>query len=205
MPGFERIQPRVFAGLFPIDSDDFEDFREALEKLRLNDAALNFEPESSLALGFGFRCGFLGMLHLEIVQERLEREYDIELISTAPTVVYEIETSGGDIIKIDNPTQLPDRGQIKEIREPLIIANLLLPKEFVGGVLKLCEEKRGKQRKLQYLGNQITLEYELPLAEVVLDFFDRLKSISRGYASFDYQFSRFESADLIKLDIWKAT
>ena len=201
LPGFERIQPRVFAGLFPINSDDFEDFREALEKLRLNDAALNFEPESSLALGFGFRCGFLGMLHLEIVQERLEREYDIELISTAPTVVYEIEASNGEIIKIDNPTQLPDRGQIKEIREPLIIASILLPKEFIGNVLKLCEEKRGKQRKLQYLGNQISLEYELPLAEVVMDFFDRLKSTSRGYASFDYQFSRFEPADLIKLDI----
>ena len=201
LPGFERIQPRVFAGLFPINSEDFENFREALEKLRLNDAALNFEPESSLALGFGFRCGFLGMLHLEIVQERLEREYDIELISTAPTVVYEIETSTGEIIKIDNPTQLPDRGQIKEIREPLILANILMPKEFIGNVLKLCEEKRGKQRKLQYLGKQISLEYELPLAEVVLDFFDRLKSTSRGYASFDYQFSRFEPADLIKLDI----
>jgi GTP-binding protein LepA len=201
LPGFERIQPRVFAGLFPINSEDFEDFREALEKLRLNDAALNFEPESSLALGFGFRCGFLGMLHLEIVQERLEREYDIELISTAPTVVYEIETSTGEIIKIDNPTQLPDRGQIKEIREPLILATILMPKEFIGNVLKLCEEKRGKQRKLQYLGKQISLEYELPLAEVVLDFFDRLKSTSRGYASFDYQFSRFEPADLIKLDI----
>jgi len=201
LPGFEWIQPRVFAGLFPINSDDYEDFREALQKLRLNDAALHFEPESSAALGFGYRCGFLGMLHLEIVQERLEREYGIELISTAPTVVYELETTGGEVIKIDNPTQLPDTSQIREIREPLILASLLLPQEFVGSVLKLCEEKRGVQRKLQYLGNQISLEYELPLAEVVLDFFDRLKSVSRGYASFDYHFLRFSTADLVKLDI----
>ena len=201
LPGFEQIQPRVFAGLFPINSDDYEDFREALQKLRLNDAALHFEPESSAALGFGFRCGFLGMLHLEIVQERLEREYGIELISTAPTVVYELETTAGEVIKVDNPTQLPDTSQIKEIREPLILASLLLPQEFVGNVLKLCEEKRGVQRKLQYLGNQIALEYELPMAEVVLDFFDRLKSVSRGYASFDYHFVRFSAADLVKLDI----
>ncbi|MBH98026.1 MAG: elongation factor 4 [Rhodospirillaceae bacterium] len=201
VPGFERIQPRVFAGLFPIDADDFEAFREALQKLRLNDASLHFEPESSLALGFGFRCGFLGMLHLEIVQERLEREYGIELISTAPTVIYEIENNKGEILNIDNPAQLPDRGQIREIREPLILASILFPKEFIGSVLKLCQEKRGKQRKLQYLGNQISLEYELPLGEVVIDFFDRLKSNTRGYASFDYQFLRFEPADLIKLDI----
>ena len=201
LAGFERIQPRVFAGLFPINSDDYEDFREALEKLRLNDAALHFEPESSAALGFGFRCGFLGMLHLEIVQERLEREYGIELISTAPTVVYELETTSGEVIEVDNPTQLPERSQIKEIREPLIMASLLLPQEYIGNVLKLCEEKRGVQRKLQYLGNQISLEYELPLAEVVLDFFDRLKSVSRGYASFDYHFLRFSPADLVKLDI----
>jgi len=201
LPGFEQIQPRVFAGLFPINSDEYEGFREALEKLRLNDAALHFEPEGSVALGFGFRCGFLGMLHLEIVQERLEREYGLALISTAPTVVYEVETTAGEIIKIDNPTQLPDAGQIREIREPVILASLLLPQEFVGSVLKLCEEKRGVQHKLQYLGNQISLEYELPLAEVVLDFFDRLKSVSRGYASFDYHFLRFQAANLVKLDI----
>ncbi len=201
LPGFERIQPRVFAGLFPINSDDYEDFREALQKLRLNDAALHFEPEVSAALGFGFRCGFLGMLHLEIVQERLEREYGMELISTAPTVVYELETTQGDVVRIDNPTQLPDPSQIREIREPLILASLLLPQEFVGNVLKLCEEKRGVQRKLHYVGNQISLEYELPLAEVVLDFFDRLKSVSRGYASFDYHFLSFNAADLVKLDI----
>ena len=201
VPGFERIAPRVFAGLFTINSDDYGDFREALEKLRLNDAALHFEPESSAALGFGFRCGFLGMLHLEIVQERLAREYGIELISTAPTVVYEVETRTGEIIRVDNPTQLPETNQIKEIREPLILASLLLPQAYVGRVLRLCEEKRGVQRKLQYLGNQIALEYELPLAEVVLDFFDRLKSVSRGYASFDYQFLRFSPADLVRLDI----
>ncbi len=201
LPGFERIQPRVFAGLFPINSDDHEDFREALQKLRLNDAALYFEPESSAALGFGFRCGFLGMLHLEIVQERLEREYGIELISTAPTVAYEVETTSGEIIRVDNPTQLPNRSEIKEIREPLILASLLLPQEYVGNVLKLCEGKRGVQRRLQYLGNQISLEYELPLAEVVVDFFDRLKSVSRGYASFDYVFLRFSRADLVRLDI----
>ena len=201
VPGFERIPPRVFAGLFTISSDDYGDFREALEKLRLNDAALHFEPESSAALGFGFRCGFLGMLHLEIVQERLEREYGIELISTAPTVVYEVETTTGEIIRVDNPTQLPAANRIKEIREPLILASLLLPQAYVGRVLRLCEEKRGVQRKLQYLGNQIALEYELPLAEVVVDFFDRLKSVSRGYASFDYHFLRFSPADLVRLDI----
>ena len=201
VPGFERIAPRVFAGLFTISSDDYGDFREALEKLRLNDAALHFEPESSAALGFGFRCGFLGMLHLEIVQERLEREYGIELISTAPTVVYEVETTTGEIIRVDNPTQLPAANRIKEIREPVILASLLLPQAYVGRVLKLCEEKRGVQRKLEYLGNQIALEYELPLAEVVVDFFDRLKSVSRGYASFDYHFLRFSPADLVRLDI----
>ena len=201
LPGFERIQPRVFAGLFPIISDDHEDFREALQKLRLNDAALHFEPESSAALGFGFRCGFLGILHLEIVQERLEREYGIELISTAPTVAYELETTSGEVIRVENPTQLPNRSEIKEIREPLILASLLLPQEYVGNVLELCEGKRGVQRRLQYLGNQISLEYELPLAEVVVDFFDRLKTVSRGYASFDYVFLRFSRADLVRLDI----
>jgi GTP-binding protein LepA len=201
LPGFKRVQPRVFAGLFPINSDDFEGFREALEKLRLNDAALHFEPEGSAALGFGFRCGFLGMLHLEIVQERLEREYALELISTAPTVVYEILAADGEILKIENPAQLPDPNHIDEIREPIILATLLLPQEYVGSVIKLCIEKRGVQKRLQYLGNQVSIEYELPLAEVVLDFFDRLKSVSRGYASFDYHFVRFEPADLVKLDI----
>jgi GTP-binding protein LepA len=201
LPGFKHVQPRVFAGLFPINSDDFEGFREALEKLRLNDAALHFEPEGSAALGFGFRCGFLGMLHLEIVQERLEREYDLELISTAPTVIYEIQAADGEILKIENPAQLPDPNQIQEIREPIILATLLLPSEYVGSVIKLCIEKRGVQKRLQYLGNQVSIDYELPLAEVVLDFFDRLKSVSRGYASFDYHFIRFEPAKLIRLDI----
>ena len=201
LPGFKQVQPRVFAGLFPINSDDFEGFREALEKLRLNDAALHFEPEGSAALGFGFRCGFLGMLHLEIVQERLEREYALELISTAPTVIYEIQTADGEILKIENPAQLPDPNQIKEIREPIILATLLLPLEYVGSVIKLCVEKRGVQKRLEYLGNQVSIDYELPLAEVVLDFFDRLKSVSRGYASFDYHFVRFEPAKLARLDI----
>jgi len=201
LPGFKHIQPRVFAGLFPVNSEDFEDFRDALQKLRLNDAALQFEPEGSAALGFGFRCGFLGMLHLEIVQERLEREHGLDLISTAPTVIYEVLTTAGEVIKIENPAQLPSPTQLQEIREPIILASLLLPQEFVGAIIKLCEEKRGVQRKLQYLGNQISLDYELPLAEVVLDFFDRLKSASRGYASFDYQLLNFEPADLVKLDI----
>ncbi len=201
LPGFERVQPRVFAGLFPIVSDDYETFREALEKLRLNDAALHFEPEGSAALGFGFRCGFLGLLHLEIVQERLEREYGLELISTAPTVVYEIENATGDIVKVENPAELPERNQIQEIREPIILATILVPQEHVGAIIKLCVEKRGVQKRLQYLGNQVSLDYELPMAEVVMDFFDRLKSVSRGYASFDYQFLRFEAADLVKLDI----
>ncbi len=201
LPGFKRIQPRVFAGLFPINSEDFEDFRDALQKLRLNDAALQFEPEGSVALGFGFRCGFLGMLHMEIVQERLEREHGLDLISTAPTVVYEVRKTNGETIKIENPAQLPPVTEITEIREPMILANILLPQEFVGAVIKLCEEKRGTQRKLQYLGNQISLEYELPLAEVVLDFFDRLKSASRGYASFDYHLLDFVAANLVKLDV----
>ncbi|HEY5623269.1 MAG TPA: translation elongation factor 4 [Gammaproteobacteria bacterium] len=201
LAGFERVQPRVFAGLFPIVSDDYEAFREALEKLRLNDAALHFEPESSAALGFGFRCGFLGLLHLEIVQERLEREYGLELISTAPTVVYEVETTSGEISKIENPAQLPDRRHIREIREPVILATILLPQEYVGSVIKLCIERRGVQKRLQYLGKQVSMDYELPLAEIVMDFFDRLKSVSRGFASFDYQFLRFQAGDLVKLDV----
>lgn len=201
LPGFKRIQPKVFAGLFPINSDDFAAFRDALEKLQLNDAALHFEPEGSATLGLGFRCGFLGMLHLEIVQERLEREYALELISTAPTVVYEIQTNDGELLQIENPSQLPDPNQIDEIREPIILATILLPQRYVGAVIKLCVEKRGVQKRLQYLGNQISLDYELPLAEVVLDFFDKLKSVSRGYASFDYRFVRFEPAALVRMDI----
>jgi GTP-binding protein LepA len=201
LPGFAKIQPRVFAGLFPVASEDYEDLREALQKLRLNDSSLHFEPETSQALGFGFRCGFLGMLHMEIVQERLEREYGLDLITTAPTVIYEVLTSGGATVQIDNPASLPPVNQVAEIREPIILANILVPQEYLGGVINLCIEKRGSQRNLLYLGNQVSLNYELPLSEVVLDFFDRLKSVSRGYASFDYQFLRFEAANLVKLDI----
>jgi GTP-binding protein LepA len=201
LPGFMMVQPRVFAGLFPISSDDYEDLREALQKLRLNDAALHYEPETSQALGFGFRCGFLGMLHMEIVQERLEREYDLDLITTAPTVVYEIMTTRGEVLQIDNPTSLPPVNQIEEIREPIIEAGILLPQEYLGAVITLCIEKRGVQKGLQYLGNQVSLRYELPMSEIVLDFFDRLKSVSRGYASFDYHFVRFQPAPLVKLDI----
>jgi GTP-binding protein LepA len=201
LPGFKAVKPQVFAGLYPVDSADYEAFREALSKLRLNDSALHFEPETSQALGFGFRCGFLGMLHMEIVQERLEREYNLNLITTAPTVVYEVETSGGETIRIDNPAQLPAANKIAEIREPMILASMLLPQDYLGNVISLCVEKRGVQKSLQYLGNQVSLNYELPLSEVVLDFFDRLKSVSRGYASLDYHFLRFEPADLVKLDI----
>jgi GTP-binding protein LepA len=201
LPGFMMVQPRVFAGLFPISSDDYENLREALQKLRLNDAALHYEPETSQALGFGFRCGFLGMLHMEIVQERLEREYDLDLITTAPTVVYEILTTRGEIQRIDNPSSLPPVNQIEEIREPIIEANILLPQDYLGAVITLCIEKRGIQKGLQYLGNQVSLRYEIPMSEIVLDFFDRLKSVSRGYASFDYHFVRFQQAPLVKLDI----
>ena len=201
LPGFKQVQPRVFAGLFPIRSDDYENFREALHKLRLNDAALHFEPETSAALGFGFRCGFLGMLHMEIVQERLEREYDLELITTAPTVVFEVADTSGDILMVDNPSKLPPVNEIAELREPIITANILVPEKHVGAVIKLCVEKRGVQRHIRYLGGQVSIEYEMPLAEVVLDFFDRLKSVSRGFASFDYHFERFEPANLVRLDI----
>ena len=199
--GFKKVQPRVFAGLFPVSSDDYENFRDALEKLGLNDSALTYEPENSTALGFGFRCGFLGMLHMEIIQERLEREYDLNLITTAPTVIYQVLTSAGEILHIDNPARLPESNLVREIREPIIEATILVPPEHVGAVIKLCVEKRGAQTRMQYLGNQISLGYDLPLAEVVLDFFDRLKSVSRGYASFDYQFARFQAAPLVKLDI----
>ncbi len=201
LPGFEQVQPRVFAGLYPVSSDDYGNMREALDKLRLNDAALNFEPETSQALGFGFRCGFLGMLHMEIVQERLEREYDIDLITTAPTVVYEVELHSGEILMVDNPAKLPDIGTIEEVREPIILANILVPQDFLGNVIGLCVEKRGVQKNMQYTGTQVSLNYELPMSEVVLDFFDRLKSVSRGYASFDYEFVRFEPALLVKLDV----
>ncbi len=201
LPGFREVQPRVFAGLFPVMSDDFENFREALQKLRLNDAALHFEPETSAALGFGFRCGFLGLLHMDIVQERLEREYGLELITTAPTVVFEVVKNDGEILHVDNPSKLPPLNEIVELREPLIMANILVPEKHVGAVIKLCIEKRGVQKHIRYLGSQVSLEYEMPLAEVVMDFFDRLKSVSRGYASFDYHFERFQAASLVRLDI----
>ena len=201
LPGFKQVQPRVFAGLFPLSSDDYESFREALQKLRLNDAALHFEPETSAALGFGFRCGFLGMLHMEIVQERLEREYDLELITTAPTVVFEVIDTSGNSLHVDNPSKLPPANEIAELREPIIAANILVPEEHVGSVIKLCIEKRGAQTQMRYLGGQVSIEYELPLAEVVLDFFDRLKSVSRGFASFDYHFLRFQPAQLQRMDV----
>ncbi|MEJ2345294.1 MAG: translation elongation factor 4 [Gammaproteobacteria bacterium] len=201
LPGFRQMQPRVFAGLFPVDADDYEPFREALSKLRLNDAALHYEPETSQALGFGFRCGFLGMLHMEIVQERLEREYQLNLITTAPTVVYEVLTTQGETFHIDNPSLLPPVNRITEIREPIIRGTILVPQDYVGPVINLCVEKRGVQVNMQYLGGQVQLVYELPLSEVVLDFFDRLKSVSRGFASFDYAFARFQAEPLVKLDI----
>ena len=200
LPGFQTVQPRVFAGLFPVDADDYPDLRVALEKLKLNDAALQFEPESSEAMGFGFRCGFLGMLHMEIVQERLEREYNLNLITTAPTVIYEVLKTDGSVIPMDNPAKLPPSNMINEIREPIIRANILTPPDYVGNVIKLCEEKRGSQIGIQYLGSQVQISYEMPMAEVVLDFFDRLKSVSRGYASLDYHFLRFEAGPFVLLD-----
>jgi GTP-binding protein LepA len=201
LPGFAKIQPRVFAGMFPVDSDEYGNFREALQKLALNDSSLAFEPEVSAALGFGMRCGFLGLLHMEIVQERLEREFNLSLITTAPTVVYEVVKSDGDVMKIENPADLPEQSKVVEIREPIIHASILVPQEYLGAVIQLCIEKRGVQKRMQYSGKQVQIEFELPLAEVVLDFFDRLKSVSRGYASFDYHFVRFEAAPLVKLDI----
>jgi len=201
LPGFKQIKPRVFAGLFPVNSEDYEKFRDALAKLRLNDSALHYEPEVSSALGFGFRCGFLGLLHMDIVQERLEREYELTLVTSAPTVVYEVLGTDGTIDYVDNPAKLPPSNEIAELREPIIMANILVPPDHVGAVLKLCNDKRGTQQKMLYLGTQVSLQYELPLAEVVLDFFDRLKSVSRGYASFDYEFSHFTAAPLVKLDI----
>ena len=201
LAGFRAIKPRVFAGLYPVDSAEYEAFRDALGKLRLNDAALHYEPETSQALGFGFRCGFLGMLHMEIIQERLEREYGLNLITTAPTVIYEVETTAGEVLNIDNPAKLPTVNKIKEIREPIIYSDILVPAEYLGNVIALCIEKRGAQKKLHYVGKQISLGFELPLNEVVLDFFDRLKSVSRGYASFDYTLLCFRPARLVKLDI----
>lgn len=201
LPGFKVVQPRVFAGVFPISADDYESFRDALGKLRLNDASLHYEPENSEALGFGFRIGFLGMLHMEIIQERLEREYNLDLITTAPTVVYEILDKDGEVLRIHSPSQLPPPNSVQEIREPIIHASILVPQAHLGAVIKLCEDKRGAQKGMQYVGNQISLEYEMPMGEVVLDFFDRLKSASRGYASFDYEFRRFQAERLVKLDI----
>jgi len=200
LPGFQEMQPRVFAGLFPVDSEDYPALREALDKLRLNDAALRFEPESSEAMGFGFRCGFLGMLHMEIVQERLEREYNLNLITTAPTVIYEVLRTDGTVMPLDNPAKLPQANLVAEIREPIIRANILTPPDYVGNVIKLCEEKRGMQVGITYMGSQVQISYELPMAEVVLDFFDKLKSVSRGYASLDYHFVRFEAGPFVRVD-----
>ena len=201
LPGFTAVKPNVFAGLYPVDSSDYEAFRDALSKLRLNDASLRFEPETSEALGFGFRCGFLGLLHMEIVQERLEREYDLNLITTAPTVVYEVLTTGGEVLRIDNPARLPAQNTIAETREPIIEVDILVPQEYVGNVITLCVERRGGQKRLQYLGHQVALSYELPMSEMVLDFFDRLKSVTRGYGSLDYTFRRFQAARVVKLDV----
>ena len=201
LPGFKRVKPQVYAALFPVSSDDFEAFREALQKLTLNDASLLFEPESSDALGFGFRCGFLGMLHMEIIQERLEREYDLDLLTTAPTVIFELVLKTGETILVDNPSRLPDPSGVEEMREPIVEANILVPQEYLGNVISLCVEKRGIQKDMQFLGNQVSLKYDLPMNEVVLDFFDRIKSVSRGFASLDYHFVRFEPSELVKLDV----
>ncbi|MEQ8953589.1 MAG: translation elongation factor 4 [Gammaproteobacteria bacterium] len=201
LAGFRKIKPQVYAGLFPVSSDEFENFRDALEKLTLNDASLFYEPENSDALGFGFRCGFLGMLHMEIIHERLEREYDLELITTAPTVIYEVFLQNGDKVMVDSPSRLPPVNNIEEMREPIVLANILVPQEHLGAVIKLCVEKRGVQKDMQFIGRQVSLNYELPMNEVVMDFFDRLKSVSRGYASLDYHFIRFEKSSLVRLDI----
>jgi GTP-binding protein LepA len=201
LPGFETMQPRVFAGLFPTDAEDFPDLRDALDRLQLNDAALQFEPETSEALGFGFRCGFLGLLHMDIVQERLEREYNVDLITTAPTVIYEVALVNGEVITLENPAKLPEQNRISEVREPIIEASILVPQDYVGSVIGLCEEKRGVQQAIQYLGGQVSIRYDLPLSEVVLDFFDRLKSVSRGYASFDYYFKCFQAGPFVRIDV----
>lgn len=201
LPGFKKVKPQVYAGLFPVSSDDYDAFRDALGKLSLNDASLFYEPETSTALGFGFRCGFLGLLHMEIIQERLEREYDLDLITTAPTVVYEVELTNGEIVYVDSPSKLPPLNNIQEIREPIAECNMLVPQEYLGNVITLCIEKRGVQTNMVYHGNQIALTYEIPMGEVVLDFFDRLKSTSRGYASLDYGFKRFQAANMVRVDI----
>ncbi len=201
LPGFKDVKPQVFAGLYPVEANQYEALRDALEKLKLNDASLHYEPEVSQALGFGFRCGFLGLLHMDIVQERLEREYDMDLITTAPTVVYQLLLRDGTVAEIENPSKLPDLSRVEEIREPIITATILMPQEFVGPVITLCTEKRGAQKNMQYMGRQVMLTYELPMAEVVMDFFDKLKSVSRGYASLDYEFKEFRAADVVKLDI----
>jgi GTP-binding protein LepA len=201
LPGFEEMRPRVFSGLYPVSSDDYEGLRDALQKLKLNDAALHYEPETSQALGFGFRCGFLGLLHMEIVQERLEREYDLDLITTAPSVIFEVLKTDGELLRIDNPANMPDPGQIQEVREPVINATILVPQDYLGNVISLCIEKRGVQKNMLYLGGQVQINFELPMNEVVMDFFDRLKSASRGYASYEYEFTHFQAAPLVKLDI----
>jgi GTP-binding protein LepA len=201
LPGFKEIKPQVFAGLYPVDANEYDQLRDALEKLQLNDSSLRFEPETSQALGFGFRCGFLGLLHMDIVQERLEREYDMHLITTAPTVVYQVLMQDGTLIEVENPSRLPDASKIEEIREPIITATILVPNDYVGSIMTLCTNKRGTQKNMQYMGRQVMLTWELPLNEVVMDFFDKLKSVSRGYASLDYDFKEFRSADLVKLDI----
>ena len=201
LPGFKEIKPQVFAGLYPVESHDYDSLRDALEKLKLNDASLQYEPEVSQALGFGFRCGFLGLLHMEIVQERLEREYDMDLITTAPTVIYQVVLKYGSMIHIENPSKLPDLSSIEEIREPIITATILVPEEYLGNVMTLCTQKRGAQTNMQYMGRQVMLNYDMPMNEVVMDFFDRLKSATRGYASLDYDFKEFRAADLVKLDI----
>ncbi|MDX1694834.1 MAG: elongation factor 4, partial [Ketobacteraceae bacterium] len=198
---FKKVKPQVYAGLFPVSADDYESFRDALGKLSLNDASLFYEPETSDALGFGFRCGFLGMLHMEIIQERLEREYDLDLITTAPTVVYELELKSGEVIQVDNPSDLPDPSKIEEFREPIADVNILVPQDYLGNVITLCVEKRGVQKNLQFMGSQVSVHYEVPMSEVVLDFFDKLKSTSRGYASLDYSFKRFQPSHLVRVDV----
>jgi GTP-binding protein LepA len=201
LPGFKEVQPQVFAGLFPVEANQYDALRDSLEKLKLNDAALQYEPEVSQALGFGFRCGFLGLLHMEIVQERLEREFDMDLITTAPTVIYEVIQRDGTILMVDNPSKMPEPSKIEEVREPIVTVNLYMPQEYVGSVITLCTQKRGVQINMSYHGKQVQLTYEMPMAEIVLDFFDRLKSTSRGYASMDYEFKEYRAADVVKVDM----
>jgi len=201
LPGFKEIQPQVFAGLYPTEANQYDALRDALEKLQLNDASLQFEPEVSQALGFGFRCGFLGLLHMEIVQERLEREFDQDLITTAPSVVYQVEKADGEVILVENPSKMPEQGRIQEIREPIVTVHLYMPQDYVGPVMTLCNQKRGVQLNMAYHGRQVMLTYDLPLGEIVLDFFDKLKSVSRGYASMDYEFKEYRASDVVKVDI----